>query len=534
MEEIRLRELVEAARRGDKQAFEKLYRETERTVYFTCLKLVANEDSAKDMMQDTFMTALNKLGTLDDGAKFPAWINRIAVNKCKDSFKKAAHESIDEQLEQGADFKDDDKFIPEEYVTDESRRQVIMRIINEELSDVQRQAVILYYYDEMSLDEIADVMDCPLKTVSSRLCSAREKIRGAVLIYEKENDDRLHALVPVPVLTKILRLEAQRIPVPDISKILLQADFFSTAAASATNTLTTRVAGGTTKMITGKIIAAIVTGVIAVGGVSTAVLLNKDKEDVKTSTVSSAAESKTEEVTSAKEEVSETAAEEVSEENTESSEAETEDDSDLFFIKDYATLGAGELKYLLPAKRSLENDVFQFRDSGKGEWEETYPAPEGVTAYSQDIISIHYEGYTFFPYMDEKEDGQSDLEFFRDEFFDRTSMGLTFENQDFLGNTPDYIEPISQETVQVLDGREALKIKGYLVVRSFYSSWTKEFTDDKKIYCECVLGDYSRHEAPQRDCFILLEWTDDESEENKERMDILMNEAIKELAYNED
>ena len=136
--------------------------------------------------------------------------------------------------------------------------------------------------------------------------------------------------------------------------------------------------------------------------------------------------------------------------------------------------------------------------------------------------------------MDEKEDGQSDLEFFRDEFFDRTSMGLTFENQDFHGNTPDYIEPISQETVQVLDGREALKIKGYLVVRSFYSSWTKEFTDDKKIYCECVLGDYSRHEAPQRDCFILLEWTDDESEENKERMDILMNEAIKELAYNED
>ena len=163
-----------------------------------------------------------------------------------------------------------------------------MRIINEELSDVQRQAVILYYYDEMSLDEIAEVMDCPLKTVSSRLCSAREKIRGAVLIYEKKNDDRLHALAPVPVLTKILRLEAQRIPIPDISKILLQADFFSTAAASATNTLTTSVAGGTTKMITGKIIAAIVTGVIAVGGVSTAVLLNKDKEDVKTSTVSSA------------------------------------------------------------------------------------------------------------------------------------------------------------------------------------------------------------------------------------------------------
>ena len=68
MNDLQRRELVEATKRGDKKAFEELYRDTERSVYFTCLKLLANEDSAKDAMQDTFMTALDKLDTLDDGA----------------------------------------------------------------------------------------------------------------------------------------------------------------------------------------------------------------------------------------------------------------------------------------------------------------------------------------------------------------------------------------------------------------------------------------------------------------------------------
>lgn len=88
------------------------------------------------MMSDTFMTALEKLEQLDDGAKFPSWIKRIAVNKCKNSFKKITTDSIDEQMEQGTDFKDDESFIPEEYVTDKAKRGVIMDIITNRLSDV--------------------------------------------------------------------------------------------------------------------------------------------------------------------------------------------------------------------------------------------------------------------------------------------------------------------------------------------------------------------------------------------------------------
>ena len=289
MNENNWRTTVEAAGRGDEKAFETLYRETERSVYFTCLKLLKNEDNAKDIMQDTYMTAIRKLPQLEDGAKFPEWINRIAINKCKDLFRRTTDDSLDEMTDMGFDPKDDENLIPEDYVTDDVKRQVVMDIINNVLSDVQRQTVILYYYDRLTLEDIADVMDCPMKTVSSRLVSAREKIREAVLIYEKANDDRLHAMVPVPILTKILRMEAQKISVPDIPLSVFTGSLTDASAAASANTATS-IAGGSTKMsfITGKVIAGVTAGIIAAGGITAAVVHNsKDNGKVQSGAVTS-------------------------------------------------------------------------------------------------------------------------------------------------------------------------------------------------------------------------------------------------------
>ena len=95
MNELQWRELVEQTKKGDMDAFEKLYTQTNRSVYFTALKLLANEDNAKDVMQDTYITAIEKLGELHDGAKFPQWVNAIAVNKCRRYFRKPAEDSLD-------------------------------------------------------------------------------------------------------------------------------------------------------------------------------------------------------------------------------------------------------------------------------------------------------------------------------------------------------------------------------------------------------------------------------------------------------
>lgn len=86
MTELKWRELVDKTRQGDTKAFEELYNETKRSVYFTALKMLANEENAKDVMLETFVTAIEKLSDLNDGANFPKWINTIAVNKCRRYF----------------------------------------------------------------------------------------------------------------------------------------------------------------------------------------------------------------------------------------------------------------------------------------------------------------------------------------------------------------------------------------------------------------------------------------------------------------
>ncbi|MBQ9869662.1 MAG: sigma-70 family RNA polymerase sigma factor [Ruminococcus sp.] len=288
MNELQWRELVEQTKKGDMDAFEKLYTQTNRSVYFTALKLLANEDNAKDVMQDTYITAIEKLGELHDGAKFPQWVNAIAVNKCRRYFRKPAEDSLDEQTEQGFDLSDDASFIPEEYVTNEVKRKVVMDIITRVLSDVQRQTVIMYYYNEMSLEQIAQVMDCPVKTVSSRLVSSREKIKEAVLIYEKKQGDRLHCVAVVPILTLILKAEAQSTSVPDIALGVFGKALMDAASSASASTVSTTVAGGSVKMgfFTGKVIAAVAAGAVAVGGVTAAVILSKNSSD-KTGTNSS-------------------------------------------------------------------------------------------------------------------------------------------------------------------------------------------------------------------------------------------------------
>lgn len=214
MKKEEIKALVLQAKEGNREAFGRLYEEVGRSVYFNCLKLIGSAQEAQDAVQDTFMTALLKLGELREPENFSAWVNRIAINKCRAYFRKpAAEELTDEALE----VIPDEGLIPEEYAADVQKRRVIMQIIDRELTAEQRRSVILYYFDSLSVEEIAQIMECPGGTVTSRLSAARKKIKEAVLIYEKKTDDRLHAVLPVPVLTRLLLAESQDMPLPPLS-----------------------------------------------------------------------------------------------------------------------------------------------------------------------------------------------------------------------------------------------------------------------------------------------------------------------------
>ena len=281
MKKEEIKALVLQAKEGNREAFGRLYEEVGRSVYFNCLKLIGSAQEAQDAVQDTFMTALLKLGELREPENFSAWVNRIAINKCRAYFRKpAAEELTDEALE----VIPDEGLIPEEYAADVQKRRVIMQIIDRELTAEQRRSVILYYFDSLSVEEIAQIMECPGGTVTSRLSAARKRIKEAVLIYEKKTDDRLHAVLPVPVLTRLLLAESQDMPLPPLSVFggdtpnadtsqNTQNSQNSHANTVPENTSAKAVSGGKTMLSTvkAKVIAGVCAAVIVSGGIAVAV-----------------------------------------------------------------------------------------------------------------------------------------------------------------------------------------------------------------------------------------------------------------------
>lgn len=275
MEKEEIKTLVLQAAQGNRAAFGALYEETGRVVYFTCLKLLANAQLAEDITQETFLTALQKLGTLTNPENFQTWVNRIAINLCKMHFR--GNTDPEENSEDILEDIPDEDLIPEEYVSNDAKRKIIMDIIDTVLTEEQRQSVILYYFDMLTVPEIADVMGCTTGTVTSRLSAARKKIKEAVLIYEENNNDRLHAAVPVFILSKLLMKEASTTALPKLTV------FTSTAANAVpdnvTSTKTISGGKGMFSTVKAKVIAGVCAVAVVGGGITAAVMLSSNSND---------------------------------------------------------------------------------------------------------------------------------------------------------------------------------------------------------------------------------------------------------------
>lgn len=274
MEKEDIKKLVLQAAQGNKAAFGALYEETGRTVYFSCLKLLGDPQLAEDITQETYLTALQKLGTLAQPENFPAWVNRIGINLCKMHFRNnAAPEDNSEEIIEDIP---DEGLIPEEYVSNDAKRKIIMDIIDTVLTEKQRRSVILYYFDMLTVPEIAEVMNCTTGTVTSRLSAARKKIKEAVLIYEENNNDRLHAAVPVFILSKLLNKEASNTVLPKLTVFTGSASAANAVPDSVTSTKT--ISGGKVMFSTvkAKVIAGVCAAAVVGGGITAAVVLSSN------------------------------------------------------------------------------------------------------------------------------------------------------------------------------------------------------------------------------------------------------------------
>ncbi|GIV15535.1 MAG: sigma-24 [Armatimonadota bacterium] len=177
------RQLIERCRNGDREAFDELVRRYERQVYNLAYRLSGNYDDASDVVVEAFVRAFQGLHTFRGDANFGTWLHRVVVNTFLDMRKRSKgrqHISLEEQLELDGDTFtrqiEDTSPGPQELLEQEEREEVLQRAIAQ-LSPERRILIVLYHFENLSYEEIAQMLKLPVGTVKSRLNRARLALR---------------------------------------------------------------------------------------------------------------------------------------------------------------------------------------------------------------------------------------------------------------------------------------------------------------------------------------------------------------------
>ena len=307
-----IKELVLSAKNGNKKAFDKLYKLTSNDVWFTCVSLLKDEENAKDIMQETYITAFLKLNTLKDEEKFCGWLTAIATNKSKNKLKGKVEYQIDDEV-LIAKTETDELMLPEEYINKAEKRKVLLQIIEDTLSFNQYQVVLMFYFNELSIAEIAQALEISEGTVKSRLNSSRAKMKTAIEDYENKSGDKLHGVVVVPFFTTIFKEEAKSLAVPNITIKLPNGQTLATSATKgiatgAKSTVSSIVKATANATVKTKVIAAVCGATILAGtsavGISILAGCNAEKEPTEPSVISSTVQTSTVQTSTVSSEVS--------------------------------------------------------------------------------------------------------------------------------------------------------------------------------------------------------------------------------------
>ena len=172
MEKQLLIKTVTAAQRGDVGAINTLFNEYYNDVHYFAYKTVKDAHLADDITQETFIEVIRTIKNLEAPAAFVSWLNKIAYHQCSRYFRKKRDVLAPEDENGNSPLdsieEENSEFIPDEALEKEELRRTIMTMLDT-LTEEQRSAVILRYYDELSVKEIAKIQGVSEGTVKSRL-----------------------------------------------------------------------------------------------------------------------------------------------------------------------------------------------------------------------------------------------------------------------------------------------------------------------------------------------------------------------------
>ena len=258
MEREQLTALVLAAQKGDNNAISALFNAFQNTVYNIALRETKDPETAADVVQETFIEVIQTIGKLQTPEAFVSWLKTITYHQCTRYYRKKEnkHERLVEEREDAPALFDtleeeNEEFIPDKAMESEEFRRTIRAFIDK-LPDVQRSAIMMKYFDDLSVKEIAAVQGVSENTVLSRLYYGRNAIKAEVEAYEKRHDTKLHAIPFLPLFRLLFNEAPAQMPPVAAAAV---------AQAVGTATGVTLVAAGTAAGVGGAAAAAVATGV---------------------------------------------------------------------------------------------------------------------------------------------------------------------------------------------------------------------------------------------------------------------------------
>jgi RNA polymerase sigma-70 factor (ECF subfamily) len=173
-------ELVARSQGGDLDSFNQLVVRWERPIYALAYRVIGREEDARDVAQETFLRAFRALNGFKGQAKFSSWLYRIALNLCRDWMRRERRTPV-AQAPEGVDIIElAGEATPSESLDDRVARHQIGRVVGKamaQLPEEQRNAIILKEYHGLTFQEIAELLDCPLSTVKTRLYQGLSVLR---------------------------------------------------------------------------------------------------------------------------------------------------------------------------------------------------------------------------------------------------------------------------------------------------------------------------------------------------------------------
>ncbi|MCH5338343.1 MAG: sigma-70 family RNA polymerase sigma factor [Acetatifactor sp.] len=279
------RELKQAVidyQNGKVEAFTTLYEESQRYVYVCIQKILKDCDNlsevVSDVMQDTYTEISRNISQLERTESFLNWAGSIATRQCYAYLKKNRRQLL--SLEEGNALEKlvvDEELIPEAVMQDREKQRLIRKIIDTELTPMQRLCIIAFYYNEQKQSEIARDLGIPENTVKTHLSRSKAKIKEGIIRLEKKEGTKLYSVEPLLLL--LLKEEIRECVVPaEITKSILAVSVGAKSGISAGTKVAAGVKGAAGKGVATALkvkIAAAVIGACALLAVGVGIFLNQ-------------------------------------------------------------------------------------------------------------------------------------------------------------------------------------------------------------------------------------------------------------------